>query len=862
MTYTKSKILALILLTTFASASVSVPRAQAGEMTVPLMPKAGAMVQLSQAFTPAQLKGIVVHPNQPLQFDFLIGQGDGQLSTEEKSQEYNTLIKYFLASLAVADKDQWVNLSPYEHNRIIEENFGKTIMGRDLLAQDYLLKQIMSSLMYPESGLGKTFWDKVYEKAGNANVPINAFNKVWIMPDQAVIHENGNTAVIVKSHLKVMLEEDYLAKAKNTTDTMPSATKEMMRNILLPELEREVNEGKNFASLRQVFSGMILATWYKRALKDSLLGQVYADKAKVKGIDQPACRQAGTKCDANEEIYQEYLQAFKKGVFNYIKEDQQSIPRKYFAGGITGLGNLSLDTKQVNRAMISADVAGTEAVTTQFDAAMDVDPIAKKLIIFNESIPSFDIKDPKLKYLTWLMAEDIEKDNGWQRTYHAMDNQTLSQEFQSFIDSGVFQEPFLSSKNMSPEGIIAFLDALSRRYGAVELDVKDLTEDFIGNSLWLGLEGFAAASVRKDKDLHESMVKAKAWVREVFIRAGLNDAAMTPEQYVQDFRRFLDRMGSLREEEKVHAVNLLKMISHLHDPRYRFENSIEYAADLNFYILRIRAEKNLKVLQAIGAYFTAEKRSIFVPAIFEAIHDKITKLSKPEATIDFDEGVLKLAKLHLPDSLGYQRVELLANERVIVNLQDVAEQRDGVLFNINSVFRHKPFTIEIMKRKSTNALGYDLVFVGTYDGRTSDFIIQNNTRKGVVPIPYRSILKGNMFVLGLDVFGKQFDFSNVIVESVKPSELSSIYVLYKPKPKYLPLSKSALPYDQAMATVAQSDVGGIDLNSGNLDLQIKRDGNGVVMPLVEQDLVQLSRIEGLVPRIIAIKPASSLPELQ
>ena len=41
---------------------------------------------------------------------------------------------------------------------------------------------------------------------------------------------------------------------------------------------------------------------------------------------------------ANEEIFQRYLRAYKKGVFNYIKDDrdqdtQQPIPRKYFSGG-------------------------------------------------------------------------------------------------------------------------------------------------------------------------------------------------------------------------------------------------------------------------------------------------------------------------------------------------------------------------------------------------------------------------------------------------------------------------------------------------------------------------------------------------
>ncbi len=58
-----------------------------------------------------------------------------------------------------------INLSPYEKDRIIQDNFGKTEMGRDLLSQDYLLKQITSSLMYPEEALGKKFWDKIYAQA-------------------------------------------------------------------------------------------------------------------------------------------------------------------------------------------------------------------------------------------------------------------------------------------------------------------------------------------------------------------------------------------------------------------------------------------------------------------------------------------------------------------------------------------------------------------------------------------------------------------------------------------------------------------------------------------------------------------------
>ena len=56
-------------------------------------------------------------------------------------------------------------------------------------------------------------------------------------------------------------------------------------------------------------------------------------------------------------------------------------------------------------------------------------------------------------------------------------------------------------------------------------------------------------------------------------------------------------------------------------------------------------------------------------------------------------------------------------------------------------------------------------------------------------------------------------------------------------------------------------MGGIDLNSANLNLQIKRDGKGAPLPLVQQDMAQLSHIQGFEPEIIEIKAAMNLPIL-
>ena len=212
---------------------------------------------------------------------FIVDTGDAQISDTDFKKESARLIKYFLASLTTPEEDMWVNLSPYEKHRIIPAGFGDTEMGRDVLAQDYLLKQLTASLIHPESPLGHEFWQKVYAKAqklyGRTDIPVNTFNKVWIVPEKANIYEHSTGAFIVSSRLKVMLEEDYLALRKNfekktsQNPKMSMVSSQVVKEVVIPIIEEEVNNGKNFSVLRQVYNSMILATWYKRNLKKSLL---------------------------------------------------------------------------------------------------------------------------------------------------------------------------------------------------------------------------------------------------------------------------------------------------------------------------------------------------------------------------------------------------------------------------------------------------------------------------------------------------------------------------------------------------------------------------------------------------------------
>ena len=76
---------------------------------------------------------------------------------------------------------------------------------------------------------------------------------------------------------------------------------------------------------------MILATWFKRNLKRSVLGKIYVGQNKIDGVNI-------ADKNAKQKIYDQYLESFKQGAYDYIKEEydpntQEVVPRKYFSGG-------------------------------------------------------------------------------------------------------------------------------------------------------------------------------------------------------------------------------------------------------------------------------------------------------------------------------------------------------------------------------------------------------------------------------------------------------------------------------------------------------------------------------------------------
>ena len=278
------------------------------------LPEPTQLVKLSAQTPQILLKGLRFDPENPLKLDFIIDTEGKKIDEKTASR----LIRYFLAGLTTKEEKIWVNLSPYESDRIIDEQLSQTDLGKDLLAQDYVLKQLSSSLTHPDTEIGKEYWQHVVDS--------ESMQKIWITPDSANVYENNNLALITDANLKVLTEADFTANFNNEIVD----NSDLLRNTLIQKITDDVNSGENFLTLRQVYYSLVLADWFKRKFKESLY-RSYIDQGKTNGIDV-------VDAEVKDKLYELYVSAFKKGVYNIIRKEKsattgQSQRRRYFSGG-------------------------------------------------------------------------------------------------------------------------------------------------------------------------------------------------------------------------------------------------------------------------------------------------------------------------------------------------------------------------------------------------------------------------------------------------------------------------------------------------------------------------------------------------
>ncbi|MDD5774684.1 MAG: hypothetical protein PHS64_01940, partial [Candidatus Omnitrophica bacterium] len=287
-------------------------------------------------------------------FNLLLDKGDAKsLQKPQIEETTKKLLEYFKIGLTLPNSMFWVNLRPDAPRDIIDPYVEQTDLGRILLEADLQLKKDMARFTAPATPEGKQYWDKLYQKAeslyGMQDMEIPTITRPWIVPGEIVIGEAKDQAYIYKATLKVMLEQDYL---KDTTfynfdderaKQLNDYSSQILRELIIPKLTREVNASKRYAALRQVYYSLVLAQWFKQRYRNA--NNSYASRIDTKDLTGLTSATKWSK----DKYYQAYKKSFSQGEYNQqetICTPYGQTIRSYFSGGLylatePGIGNNS-----------------------------------------------------------------------------------------------------------------------------------------------------------------------------------------------------------------------------------------------------------------------------------------------------------------------------------------------------------------------------------------------------------------------------------------------------------------------------------------------------------------------------------------
>jgi len=257
-------------------------------------------------------------------------------------EETSKLMQYFFIGLALPNEAFWVNLRPDSPSNIIDDELAKTEIGRIFLEADLQLKKDTANFTSPKTPEGREYWNKLYKKAaelyGNENITIPTLTRPWIVPGEIIIRESKDNAYIYKATLKVMLESDYLRDgSQNKGKVSPGVyefkdqrsralneySSQLIRELIIPKLTKEVNSSKRYAPLRQVYYSLILAQWFKQKFHQHE-GRSLTGLASKEEWDKTT-------------YFNQYKRSFAQGEYN-IKEPVYTptgqVIRSYFSGGV------------------------------------------------------------------------------------------------------------------------------------------------------------------------------------------------------------------------------------------------------------------------------------------------------------------------------------------------------------------------------------------------------------------------------------------------------------------------------------------------------------------------------------------------
>jgi len=282
----------------------------------------------------------------------------------------------FLTGLTLPESEFWVNLNPWEPDRIIEKDLEETDVGRIMLEADLQMKKDFCKYKNPcESEIGEEYWKLLDEKGEELikecmnnhlgeikdinNVQFAPVTRHWIVPDRVEVYETDNEIYIVNATLNIYSEpvyedstyeivnQDAFFVSRPCKDDLSGAVKEYGRyakeleeEMILSLVVHEVNHGENYSDLRCVYNSLALAQWYKDKYRYSpSIFTDFIDSKDLMGLESKSTWNA-------EDIWSDYVKSFEEGEFHcwknetYQEGDYIITSTKHYSSGGVDFGDI------------------------------------------------------------------------------------------------------------------------------------------------------------------------------------------------------------------------------------------------------------------------------------------------------------------------------------------------------------------------------------------------------------------------------------------------------------------------------------------------------------------------------------------
>jgi hypothetical protein len=211
----------------------------------------------------------------------------------------------FMTGLAVDDDKFRVNLNPREPNDIIDQQLRESDVGRIMLEADFQMKSDFSYYENPcTNETGKAFWNNVDKKRDALiqrcmdkypgeildidNVRFGPGGRLTIVPDKIFAYINGTEIYIINALLTIesescadpaynasfrirnqdieALSEGCIEELNRSANEYGEYYKEVQDRMIMPYVVADVNHGRKYEDLRNIYVALALAQWYKTTI--------------------------------------------------------------------------------------------------------------------------------------------------------------------------------------------------------------------------------------------------------------------------------------------------------------------------------------------------------------------------------------------------------------------------------------------------------------------------------------------------------------------------------------------------------------------------------------------------------------------